>query len=366
MNFMGAKRYIDAGDITLENDKDYLFWCTVKAYLGTKSVDFFSKNNGLDNAPNSVILEVSQEVSDPNIIFLLEDAPNDYLPHLYISEIQDRNRAGEDIPAGFSDYLFQEHTSTYRWLMARAAGNYLLGDDSAYNLKIILDEDKDVAQILRMYLISSAKNLHIDLEDDSSANIALHLLMAGEFTKGDWVSPAQKKEYMKENLRVPGFYQVVERHSRDGELLSKPLSRLLVYVDSIEDTGFSGLVIDEPFSLAERRRMFSKADSDVQHLYRGLLEPSDDYRRVSFSFVDTGVLGCMNVLEDRYMLSRLEGSAERRVSCVGADGGLVEIVESFSASEFVYWCLRERGSSLDLSSLSSSAWDRLNGGIIEG
>ena len=363
---MGAKRYIDAGDITLESDKDYLFWCTVKAYLGTKSVDFFSKNSGLDNAPNSVILEVSQEVSDPNIIFLLEDAPNDYLPHLYLSEIQDRNRAGEDIPVGFSDYLFQEYTSTYRWLMARAAGNYLLGDDSAYNLKIILDEDKDVAQILRMYLISGAKNLHIDLEDDSSANIALHLLMAGEFTKGEWVSPVQKREYMKENLRVPGFYQVVERHSRDGELLSKPLSRLLVYVDSVEDTGFSGLVIDEPFSLAERRRMFGKADSDVQHLYRGLLESSDNYRRVSFSFVGTGVLGCMNVLEDRYMLSRLEGSAERRVSCVGADGGLVEVVDSFSASEFVYWCLRERDSSLDLSSLSSSAWDRLNGGIIEG
>ena len=94
MNFMDAKQYVDAGDITLESDKDYLFWCTVKAYLDTKSVEFFSKNNGLDNAPNSVILEVNQEVSDPNIIFLLEDAPNDYLPHLYLSEIQDRNRAG--------------------------------------------------------------------------------------------------------------------------------------------------------------------------------------------------------------------------------------------------------------------------------
>lgn len=341
-----------------EYSADYLFWYSLKKLLEAHNKVLETPGFNEKDIPESIILRVKQDISDPNIVFLLEDAPNDYQPHVYLNKIQDKIRAGQEELLSYSDFLFQEPVDMYRCLIVRASANYLLGDNSLHKIKVVIDGWENIAQILHMSLISPSPHLKVEVENPATANIALQLMIAKEASRGQWVSPSQKKEYALENMVVPGFYQVVERQSRDGQLLTSPAWRSLIYVENIDNSGIHGVEISEPFSTAERKRIFDSAPNDLKHLYRDILTPSHDYPKADFSFIDTGIFGLSNVEEDQYLLSRLEGVSERLVSYF-RDGEEVFEEHDFTASQFVYWCLTEQDSGLNLDFLDSSKWDEL-------
>ena len=58
-----------------------------------------------------------------------------------------------------------------------------------------------------------------------------------------------------------------------GNFLLLPHGDPLYMVENIDDSGIHGVEISEPFSAAERKRIFDSAPDDLKHLYRDILTP---------------------------------------------------------------------------------------------